>query len=76
MRFHCELSQFFHVYFLGILHVSYAPEYESLADLREKFAIRKRDVGNRLRLLRQSPDQLVEQTKRNPNNRHFKRRKQ
>ncbi|XP_055319308.1 RNA-binding protein 48 [Sitodiplosis mosellana] len=34
----------------GILHVSYAPEYETVADLREKLKGRKRDVQYRLRL--------------------------
>lgn len=38
----------------GILHVSYAPEYETLADAREKFAIRKKNVAGRIKALRRS----------------------
>lgn len=41
---------FFSPHFKGILHVSYAPEYETVADLREKLKGRRRDVQYRLRL--------------------------
>lgn len=34
----------------GVLHVSYAPEYETVADLREKIKGRRHDVRYRLRL--------------------------
>lgn len=40
----------FTLHFKGILHVSYAPEYETVADLREKLKGRRRDVQYRLRL--------------------------
>lgn len=30
--------------FIGILHVSYAPEYETVSDVREKLMSRKRDI--------------------------------
>lgn len=33
----------------GVLHVSYGPEYESVADVREKFNCRRRDVLKRLK---------------------------
>lgn len=39
------------VSFAGILHVSYAPEHETLSDLREKFEHRKKSVAGRLNAL-------------------------
>ena len=38
----------------GILHVSYAPEYETPADVREKLKSRKRDVQYSLNKLKMS----------------------
>lgn len=38
----------------GILHVSYAPEYETVADVREKIIARKRDVRYSLNKLKVS----------------------
>lgn len=40
-----------HFYVSGVLHVSYAPEYETINDLREKIESRKRNVQFRLRKL-------------------------
>lgn len=40
--------------FTGILHVSYAPEYETVADVREKIMSRKRDVRYGLNKLKVS----------------------
>lgn len=40
----------------GILHVSYAPEYESVADVRDKLKSRARDIRYRLKKLNESAD--------------------
>lgn len=37
---------------VGLLHVSYAPEYETVDDLKQKLAARKRDVRFRSRINR------------------------
>lgn len=41
---------------VGILHISYAPEYETIADVRQKFAARKNDVTFRMAKLQQQTD--------------------
>lgn len=40
--------------FLGILHVSYAPEYESIDDIRKKFEQRRDEVKRRINLNKKS----------------------
>lgn len=41
-------------YVIGILHVSYAPEYESIDDIRKKFQQRKNEVSYRINLNKKS----------------------
>lgn len=41
-------------YLIGILHVSYAPEYESIDDIRKKFEQRKAEVRYRNNLNKKS----------------------
>lgn len=48
-----DLSNFF-FNLAGVLHVSYAPEYETVDDLKQKLAARKRDVKFRSRINRQN----------------------
>lgn len=42
---------------LGVLHVSYAPEYETVEDVRSKIKGRKRDVHYRLKKLHEEESQ-------------------
>lgn len=56
-QFYRHLIDFFftnNLNITGILHVSYAPEYETVADVREKFIARKRDVRYSLNKLKVS----------------------
>lgn len=46
--------------FVGILHVSYATEYETVKDLRDKFAARRRDVQYRLKKAHENPSNVVQ----------------
>lgn len=40
--------------FSGILHISYAPEYESIDDIRKKFDQRRDEVKHRINLNKKS----------------------
>lgn len=46
-------------FFKGILHVSYAPENETVADVREKLKSRKQEVQYRLNKLKQSANESI-----------------
>lgn len=69
MVFVFNIECVFHFIFsLGILHVSYAPEYETVADLREKLLSRKRDIRYNLNKQQATPSNAMQKRHRPSNN--------